>query len=113
MAKWCGKIGYVVEKETAPDYWEKIIKERTYYGDLISIKRSTQNSENSDNDNIKINSRLSIISDPFAKQNFDTMKYATINGVKWKIESIDFAYPRMNVDLGGVYNVIRGQENKT
>lgn len=106
MAKWCGKIGYVVEEETAPDYWEKKTKERTYYGDILSIKRETQNSENSDNNNIKINSRLSIISDPFAKQNFDNMKYATINGVKWKIETIDFNYPRMSIDLGGIYNVV-------
>lgn len=111
MAKYCGKIGYVVEEETVPGVWDKVVKERTYYGDIINIRRDTNNSANSDNDDILINSKLSIISDPFAKQNFNTMKYATINGVKWKIKSIDFNYPRMTIDLGGIYNDIGGKKN--
>lgn len=112
MAKYCGKIGYVVEEEVVPGYWEKVIKERLYYGDIINIRRNTENSASSDIDNITINCKLSIISDPFAKQNFNSMIYATINGTKWKIKGIDFSYPRMSIELGGIYHDIGREENK-
>lgn len=111
MAKYCGKIGYVVEEETAPGVWDKVIKERTYYGDIINIKRTIESSNNTDNDTIMINSKLSIISDPFAKQNINTLRYAVINGVKWTIKRIDFAYPRMIIELGGIYNDIGRKED--
>lgn len=112
MAKYCGKIGYVVEEEVAPGVWDKVTKERTYYGDIINIKRDTNSSNNTDIDTLVLNSRLSIISDPFAKQNVNALRYATINGVKWKINSIDFSYPRMFIELGGIYNDIGREENK-
>ena len=95
MAKYCGKIGYVAEEEeTRPGYWEPVIK----------IRRDTKDSEYGSNDDILLNSRLSIISDAFANENYSKMRYATINNVKWKITNIDINYPRIIIDLGGLYN---------
>lgn len=104
MAKFCGKLGYSINEEVYEDYFEPVIKERTYYGDIISIRRDTRDSANGNNDDILLNSKLSIISDPFAKQNINCLKYAVINGVAWKVTNVDINYPRMNIDLGGVYN---------
>ena len=110
MAKWVGKIGYYVEEETAPGYYEKHTKERTYYGDIINIRRDTKSGEGT-NDTLVLNSEISIISDPFTNQNIDTMLYATVHNIKWKIDSIKPGYPRMTLVLGGKYNDSGREEN--
>lgn len=103
MAKWYGKIGFCVTEETEPGIWEEKITERDYYGDLLSNFRKLQNS-GSVNDNINIANKISIISDPFADQNFFSMKYAEFMGAKWKITDVEVQYPRLILTLGGVYN---------
>ena len=39
MAKWSGKIGFVVTSETKPGVWKEVATDRTYYGDLIRNTR--------------------------------------------------------------------------
>jgi len=103
MAKYCGYIGYSVEEETKPGVIEPVIKERKYYGDILSLKRNTQNGDQI-NDTILLNTRISVISDPFAKQNRNALKYITLDGLRWEILSVDIQFPRMIVETGGVYN---------
>ena len=104
MAKFFGAIGYAETKETTPGVWEEQIAERTYYGDLI---RNTRRLQTSDilNDDINITNEISIVADPFAYQNFHSMKYVVFMGAKWKIESVEVQYPRLILTIGGVYNV--------
>lgn len=103
MAKWYGKIGFCVTKETEPGLWEEIITEKDYYGDLLSNYRRLQNSGNV-NDDINIANKISIVSDPFAEQNFHAIKYAEFMCAKWKITDIEVQYPRLILTLGGLYN---------
>ena len=103
MAKWYGKIGFCVQEEIEPGIWEDKTTEEYYYGELLSNFRKLQNSGGV-NDNINIANKISIISDPFAEQNFFAMKYAEFMGVKWKITDVEVQRPRLILTLGGVYN---------
>lgn len=103
MAKWFGKIGYAETVETVPGVWKEQITEREYYGDLIRNGRRLQ-SANQVNDNIEISNEISIVADPYANENFHSMRYVEFMGTKWKITSVDVQYPRLNLSLGGVYN---------
>ena len=107
MAKYYGAIGYAETLETDPDIWEEVITERFYYGDIVNNSRSLQSSDNV-NDNVNISMGLSIVSDPYAIQNFHAIRYAEYLGTKWKVTSVDVSFPRLTLNLGGVYN-----ENKT
>lgn len=103
MAKWFGAIGYAETKETKPGLWEEQITERQYYGDLTRNTRKLQTAD-SVNDSISIANELSIVSDPYAIQNFFAMRYIVFMHAKWKITNIEVQYPRLILTLGGVYN---------
>lgn len=103
MAKWSGKIGFAVSTEKRPGVWVNDIVERRYYGDLTRNLRRLQTSGNL-NDNITIANDISIIADPFAKENFHSIRYAEYMGTKWKINNVEVQYPRLILTLGEVYN---------
>ena len=103
MAKFYGKIGYANTVETKPGVYEEQIVERSYYGDLIRNTRRLQSADQV-NDNINISNEISIVADPYATNNFHTMRYAGFMGTKWKISNVEVSYPRLILTLGGVYN---------
>lgn len=103
MAKFYGKIGYASTVETKPGVYEEQIVERSYYGDLIRNTRRLQSADQV-NDNVNISNEISIVADPYATNNFHTMRYAVFMGTKWKISNVEVSYPRLILTLGGVYN---------
>ena len=103
MAKFYGKIGYANTVETKPGVYEEQIVERYYYGDLIRNSRRLQSADQV-NDDINISNEISIVADPYATNNFHTMRYAIFMGTKWKISNVEVSYPRLILTLGGVYN---------
>lgn len=104
MAKFYGVIGYANTVEVEPGVWEDEITERNYAGDVIRNTSRWSTSSDSTNDDLNVNNQISIISDPFANQNFHTMKYIEFMGTKWKITSVEVQYPRLILNVGGVYN---------
>jgi hypothetical protein len=104
MAKFYGAIGYGETSEKSPGVWvEETITERSYTGDVLKNSRRWQAGE-SLNDNLTINNQISIVADPFAYQNFCTMKYIKWMGTLWKITQVDVQRPRLILTIGGVYN---------
>lgn len=103
MAKFYGVIGYGITEETSPGVWEDVIVERNYYGDVLQNYRKTSAGE-SINDNVDVNNRLSIVSDPFAMNHFHTIKYVKWMGAAWKITTVEVQRPRLILTIGGVYN---------
>lgn len=103
MAKFYGKVGYGISKETAPGVWVDEIVERPYYGELV---RNTRKMQMSDKviDDINIANEISILADPFARDNFQYMRYVEFMGVKWKVTTIDVQFPRLILSIGGLYN---------
>ena len=103
MAKFYGEIGYATTVETTPGLWEEQITKRNYYGDLVRNSRRMQSSEQL-NDNVNVSNEISIIADPFANENFHSMRYVEFMGAKWKITNVEVRYPRLILTIGGVYN---------
>ena len=103
MAKFYGKIGYAETKETKPGVWVEQITERSYYGDITRNSRRLQSAEQL-NDDININNENRIVADPYAIDNFHSMRYAEFMGTKWKITNVEVSYPRLILTLGGLYN---------
>lgn len=103
MAKFYGQIGYATTYEKAPGVYEEKIVERPYYGDLIRSYLQNQGAQKV-NDDFMLSNTISVIADPFAFDNFQRMKYVTYMHTKWKIESAEVQYPRLILQVGGVYN---------
>ena len=104
MAKWFGKIGFTETKETNPGVWEEVITVREYYGDVTRNTRRFQSSENL-NDNVVVSNDISIVADPYAIQNFHSIRYIEFMGAKWKINNVEVSYPRLILTLGDICNV--------
>lgn len=103
MAKFYGTIGYAVTEETSPGVWEEKTTERMYYGELVRNTRKLQTADQL-NDNINVANEISILADPFANENFHSMRYVEFMGAKWKITNVEVQYPRLILSVGGVYN---------
>lgn len=103
MAKFHGIIGYVKLVETRPGVYEEKKIERKYYGELVRNTRSLQSSDQL-NDNVNVANEISIVADPFARDNFHTMRYVEFMGAKWKITNVEVQPPRLILTMGGVYN---------
>lgn len=103
MAKWYGVIGYAETAETSPGVWKEQIVERLYFGDVIRNTRRLQSADQL-NENVIVSNEISIISDPYAEQNFHSMRYAEFMGAKWKVSNVEVQRPRLLLTLGGVWN---------
>lgn len=104
MAKFYSAIGYAEQVETNPGVWKDVITERNYTIDITRLTGGWSAKSQGTNDDLTINNQFSIIADPFAIQNFHSMKYIVYMGTKWKITNVEVQYPRLNLTVGGVYN---------
>lgn len=104
MAKFYGSVGYANTSETAPGVWTETMTEKNYYGDFVKVYAQPNENEKV-NDDIDMKHTISIVADPYAYQNYIKMKYVTISGEKWKIIKIEVFRPRIQITLGGIYNV--------
>lgn len=108
--KFSGSIGFWEgDRETRPGIWTPTIVERPYVGDIYRFSHRFQSVNNHQNDDFIINNQISILADLYALQNWASIKYVVWNGSKWKVNSIDVTYPRLTLELGGLYN----DENST
>ena len=103
MGKWFGRIGYAEQLETTPGVWEEKIVERNYYGDVVRSYRKLESSGEV-NDNINVSMEISIVADPYAIQNFHAMRYIEYMGSLWKLSNVEVNYPRLILQIGGLYN---------
>ncbi len=103
MAKFYGKIGYEQTKQTSDDIWEECIVEYEYYGDVLKNRRRLESGSKINSD-INISNQISIVADPFANNNFHSMRYVEWMGSKWRITDVEVQYPRLILTIGGLYN---------
>lgn len=103
MAKFYGNIGFAETEETAPGVWMPSIREYPYYGELTKVTSRYQTA-NQTNDNLNISNQLSILADPFIRDNFYNIKYVYLYGAKWKVTNVDVQPPRLILSIGGVWN---------
>ena len=103
MAKWYGIVAFAKTVETSPGVWTKQITERNYYGDMVRNSRRLQSTDQL-NDDITLSNDISIVSDPFADENFRSILYVEIMGTKWKVTNVEVQFPRLLLTTGGLYN---------
>lgn len=104
MGKWFGTIGYGTTEEVRPGVWKDSIMKRNYSGDVIRNNSRWSTSPDSTNDDLNVNNQISILADPFARDNFHSIKFIEFMGTNWKVTSVDVQYPRLILTIGGVYN---------
>lgn len=103
MNKFWGTIGFVKQVETSPDVWTEQVTERKYVCEKVRNGSRWQGSTQV-TDDIVIDNRFSILADPYAWDELGSIRYLIRNGSKWKITSVDEAYPRLTITLGGLYH---------
>ena len=103
MAKFYGKVGYAESVKVRPGVWDESITERNYYGDVLRYVRRSQTADKS-TDDINVDVKISIVSDPYAIDHFHAIRYVEFGGTKWEVPSVEPQYPRLILTLGGRYN---------
>lgn len=103
--KFSGLVGFWEDEvEVDTDIWRPQIVERPYFGDVLKNSRSFQAVSNQQNDDFKVNNRISILADLYFRNNWTSVRYVVWNGVKWKVNNVDVDYPRIILEIGGVWN---------
>ena len=103
MAKFAAMIGFAETVETAPDVWSQVIVEKRYSGDVIRAHRRYR-ADQTVNDNLSLNSQVSIIADPYAISHYGSIRYVSLMGSRWKVTGVEIQRPRLLLDLGEIYN---------
>lgn len=102
--KFSGMVGFWVgDKKTAPDVWKPNVIERPYTGEVMSNFRRWNQTDHM-NDELKVNNKISILSDLYAQRNWSSIKYIIWNGAKLKVTGVEVGYPRLILEIGGEYN---------
>lgn len=103
MNKYCGLVGFFINEETAPGVWDEHLVEHPYYGDIIQMRKDNGSSDQVNAD-VEVSNRISILSDPFACQHFLSIRYVTLFGQKMSVKSVEVEYPRLTLQIGGLYH---------
>lgn len=102
--KFSGFVGFWEgDEEVRDSVYEPVIKERYYVGDVHQYRRQFQSASNQQNDNLVISTKISILSDLYARQNWHSIRYIVWNGVRWTCRSVELNYPRIELEIGEVY----------
>lgn len=102
--KFCGKVGFYEGcEETDLDIYTPKILEKSYTGDILRQYQSFQATENQ-NDELKLSNRISILADPYARDHWSSIRYVVMNGARLKVNSVELSYPRLILEVGGVWN---------
>ena len=106
--KWHGRIGFETMTEVSPGpgkatVWKPQIKERHYYGDIGRLVKRYDHGDKV-NDDISINNQFSVISDPYANENFFNMRWIEWRGIKWKVTGVTVEPPRLTIEIGGEWH---------
>lgn len=113
--KFAGKVGFWIEDvETKPGiFGEPKVVERTYTGDVTRSYRKWNTQDSSTLDDLRLNNQISILSDLYALQNWQSIKYVLWNGVYWKVNTVEVSYPRLILEIGGVWHGQTSEETGT
>lgn len=103
MAKFFGEIGFATQVETSPGIWEDKIIEKQYYGDITRESRRFSASEQV-LDNINLSNQVSIIADGYVTDNIQNLRYVRWLGGLWRISYVELKFPRLVLEMTGVYN---------
>lgn len=103
MARYFGKVGFGHDIETVPGVWRTQITERNYSGDIVRDYRRLQEVEKVNRD-LTTSTTISIVANSYANENVRAIRYAEWKGELFAVTNVDEEFPRLILQLGGVYN---------
>ena len=101
--RYYGKIGYFDTVEVKPGLVENHMIYKTYKGDVLRNYKRNQDGSKVNTD-IAVNNSISIVADPYAQENFFKIKCVEWQGALWKVSSVEVQYPRLILELGGLFD---------
>lgn len=104
MARFYGKVGYGESTQGSPGVFTDSITEKFYYGDVVRNNRALAENADTPNDNLSVQSLISIVADAYANEHFFAIRYVEWAGTLWTVVNVDVQRPRLILQLGEVYN---------
>lgn len=101
--RWAGVIGFSKTIKTDVDVSKTIVEEKRYTGNVEKNIRRWDAGQKINSDFV-INNAISVIADDYMLTNAQYMRYVSWQGALWDINNITVEYPRLRLDLGGIYN---------
>lgn len=102
MSRFSGKLGFVMTRETEEGVWLEDKIEIPVKGTIRSLYVRNDNNS-SVNSNLRLTNEVSILLDSKTQTYLETLKYVIWKGSKWEVQSIGVNYPRLTINLGGLY----------
>lgn len=111
MAKYHGKLGFVLTEQTSPGTWTPRTEIREVTGDVLQ-RTVRENDSQSINPNVTFDQQISIVYDSFMTQHMFVLEWIEWFGKRWKISKIDIRPPRMNITIGSEW-IEEAEDDKT
>lgn len=102
MSRFSGKLGFVMTRETEEGVWLEDVVEIPVNGTIRSLWVRNDNNA-SVNTDLRLTNEISVLMDTKIKTHLETLKYVVWKGSKWEVQSIGVNYPRLTINLGGLY----------
>lgn len=102
MSRFSGKLGFISTRETEEGVWLEDRIEIPAKGTIRSLYVRNDNGS-SVNTNLRLTNEVSILLDSKIQTYLETLKYVVWKGSKWEVQSIGVNYPRLTINLGGLY----------
>ena len=102
MSRFSGKLGFVMTRETEEGVWLEDVVEIPVKGTIRSLWGRNDNNA-SVNTDLRLTNEISVLMDTKIKTHLETLKYVVWKGSKWEVQSIGVNYPRLTINLGGLY----------
>lgn len=102
MSRFSGKLGFVMTRETEEGVWLEEFVELPAKGTIRNLYVRNDNSS-SVNTNLRLTNEISVLMDSKIETYLETLKYVVWKGSKWEVKSIGANYPRLTINLGGLY----------
>lgn len=102
MSRFSGKLGFVMTRETEEGVWLEDVVEIPAKGTIRSLWVRNDNNA-SVNTDLRLTNEISVLMDTKIKTHLETLKYVVWKGSKWEVQSIGVNYPRLTINLGGLY----------
>lgn len=102
MSRFSGKLGFVMTHETEEGVWLEDNVEIPTKGTIRSLYVRNDNNS-SVNTNLRLTNEVSILLNSKIQTYLETLKYVVWKGSKWEVQSIGVNYPRLTINLGGLY----------
>lgn len=102
MTRFFGRIGYVSTTRSG-GVSENVATEREYYGNELRSLRYFKD-ENSILGEVTQQTRISVLADAYALENYEDIRYLVKAGTVWTVSSVEVDRPRLILSLGDKYN---------